>query len=335
MKPRKQSLLFFLTFLGLVIASAVAIFLKPTVLGLDLAGGSQITLEGQETRGVKVTSESIDRSVEIIRGRVDKQGVSEPTIATQNGNQIVVQLPGVLNRLVAPAQMAFYNYEASLANNVGQNPGPNAYELVKRASKLPPDTAAKTPQQYFLFGTGSQHLLKKGFPVTNKELLKDASGSPLKGEVVVLPAGYAYVHAPDGFDRAGESFAIFKDEPAISGNDLQSSRVVAGQHSDYDVQPNFSDKGIKAFATLTKDLARRGKLRGVQQHFAIVLDGELVSNPVIDYEQNPNGLPDGGVINGAVGQDQLRRASHQADPRRGQHRRSNARQAGPAQSADR
>ena len=56
---------------GLVAASVIAIALKPTVLGLDLQGGVEVVLQGKPTEQAQVTEEAIDRSVEIIRDRVD------------------------------------------------------------------------------------------------------------------------------------------------------------------------------------------------------------------------------------------------------------------------
>jgi SecD/SecF fusion protein len=43
----------------------------------------------------KVSTEAIDRAMEIIRNRVDQYGVSEPTIQKLGGRRIIVELPGV------------------------------------------------------------------------------------------------------------------------------------------------------------------------------------------------------------------------------------------------
>ena len=62
------------------------------LLGLDLQGGTEVILrptEGQEYEG-----EDLDQAREIISRRVDGLGVAEPDI-TRQGNNIVVQLPGV------------------------------------------------------------------------------------------------------------------------------------------------------------------------------------------------------------------------------------------------
>ncbi|HET6665310.1 MAG TPA: protein translocase subunit SecD [Acidimicrobiales bacterium] len=62
-------------------------------LGLDLQGGVSVVLAptGQ------TSGDQLDTSLDIIRQRVDALGVAEPDI-TRQGNNIVVQLPGVKNR---------------------------------------------------------------------------------------------------------------------------------------------------------------------------------------------------------------------------------------------
>lgn len=59
-------------------------------LGLDLQGGASVVL--QPTRPVSKTT--LNETISIIRNRVDALGVAEPSIG-QQGNNIVVQLPGV------------------------------------------------------------------------------------------------------------------------------------------------------------------------------------------------------------------------------------------------
>ncbi|HPU14430.1 MAG TPA: hypothetical protein PLQ19_11655, partial [Aeromicrobium sp.] len=80
--------------LVIAIAALVAWQMKPS-LGLDLRGGTQITLEAQSTDRVKADAAATDRAVEVLRGRVDALGVSEPTLARTGENRIIVELPDV------------------------------------------------------------------------------------------------------------------------------------------------------------------------------------------------------------------------------------------------
>ena len=52
-------------------------------------------LKAQPPKGHKLTTEDLDRSVTIMRNRVDKLGVSEPMITKQGTDQISIQLAGV------------------------------------------------------------------------------------------------------------------------------------------------------------------------------------------------------------------------------------------------
>ena len=68
-------------------------------LGLDLQGGMHIVLEVDTTKAVDLESgdikDMVRRAETVIRNRVDKFGVSEPTIQTEGDVRIVVQLAGL------------------------------------------------------------------------------------------------------------------------------------------------------------------------------------------------------------------------------------------------
>lgn len=80
---------------------------KPTIeqhgrikKGIDLAGGTSFLIRlqpGTDPAGKPrpITPDSIDRAIEAIRKRVDSLGTSEPVIAPQPPDAILVQLPGV------------------------------------------------------------------------------------------------------------------------------------------------------------------------------------------------------------------------------------------------
>src|SRR2546430_5250797 len=80
----------------LLAAPGSPVYQKPT-LGLDLQGGLEVVLKAVPPKGHKLSPDDLNRSVNIMRSRIDKLGVSEPEIRKQGSNQIVVQLPGVHN----------------------------------------------------------------------------------------------------------------------------------------------------------------------------------------------------------------------------------------------
>ncbi len=88
--------------------------------GLDLQGGLEVVLKAQPPKGHKLTSADLDRSVSIMRSRVDKLGVASPEIRKQGTDQIVIQLAGVHDPAQAAAiigttaQLELYDLETAL-----------------------------------------------------------------------------------------------------------------------------------------------------------------------------------------------------------------------------
>src|ERR1700710_824738 len=136
MGNRRRYLFVLLFVLGLVIASALVIANTTTKLGLDLKGGVELVYQGQPTGQVKeVSGEDIERSIEIIRERIDQLGVSEPEVARLGADQITVSLPDVTNaqraidQVGTTAQLFFYDWEPNLIGPervIGGGPGPQA-----------------------------------------------------------------------------------------------------------------------------------------------------------------------------------------------------------------
>ncbi|WP_019070725.1 protein translocase subunit SecD [Streptomyces hokutonensis] len=112
---------------GLIALAAVALSLYvaltvPVHLGLDLRGGTQIVLETRPTTGADADGEATDRTVEVLRGRIDALGVTEPTIARSGSDRIVVELPGLQDPREAAdvlgrtAQLTFHQVLGTAAN---------------------------------------------------------------------------------------------------------------------------------------------------------------------------------------------------------------------------
>ncbi|MEW2293299.1 protein translocase subunit SecD [Streptomyces sp. NPDC006743] len=96
---------------------AVSLYITLTVpvrLGLDLRGGTQIVLETRSTPAAEAGRAATDRTLEVLRGRVDALGVAEPTLVRSGAHRIIVELPGVQDPKEAAgvvgrtAQLAFH-----------------------------------------------------------------------------------------------------------------------------------------------------------------------------------------------------------------------------------
>jgi preprotein translocase subunit SecD len=118
-----------LILVGLIVAALAGVALlavpgspahRKTKLGLDLQGGLEVVLQAVPPKGHKLTPEDLDRSVSIMRDRIDKLGVAEPEIRKQGSNQIVIQLAGVHDPRQAAeligktAQLELFDLEADL-----------------------------------------------------------------------------------------------------------------------------------------------------------------------------------------------------------------------------
>lgn len=109
----------------------LAIFLlvtRPVRLGLDLKGGTQIVLEAQPTEGQAITGDTIDRTLEVLRRRVDQLGVAEPTLQRSGDERVIIELPGVsdpeqaLEVIGRTAQLTFHAVKENQAAGKKANP---------------------------------------------------------------------------------------------------------------------------------------------------------------------------------------------------------------------
>jgi SecD/SecF fusion protein len=278
--------------------------------GLDLQGGLEVVLEAKTKDGHRPTAGDLDRSVAVMRERIDKLGVSEPELRRQGANQIVIQLPAVHDPDEAAAiigktaQLELYDLESSLAgpsvDAVG-NPVASAslHDLLARVQS----GRRGGPSAYWLFEPRSKRLLAG----------PAASKPARRGEVLTTPAGLTVVSCsadtsswcPGAAGPAPETavYYLFEQPPQLTGEMLK----LDGTRADFDpmgapvVTLQFTGEGNRRFRDITRDEAFRGRTLGAEQHFAIVLDGELRSAPSIDYRRYPDGIdPSGGgaEING-------------------------------------
>ena len=116
-----------LILLGLVALGGVW---KPT-LGLDLQGGTRITLQAQVSGGGDVTTEKLDQAKTIITSRVNGTGTTAAEVTTRGSDQIVVEVPGeersdIVDQVGRTAQLRFRLVWAGPADGSAQPPAPGA-----------------------------------------------------------------------------------------------------------------------------------------------------------------------------------------------------------------
>jgi SecD/SecF fusion protein len=326
---RRRSLIILVAVLALIAGSVWVLATKPTRLGLDLQGGVQLVYEANPTPQVpEITPEALERSLDIMRERVDQFGVAEPELLISGNNQLELNLPGVddpervAEQVGSTAQMFFYDWEPNVLDedcetnpelvNGGERPITGLYNAVKRASKCTEADLDPGPRQrpsVYVFDEISQRLLAGGPGQSDRaELLEDID-SELRDRVEVLevPAGAVVVRDEKGNVPPGapkpDRWWVIRDKPVLSGTDITNPEQSfdQGVGNEPIVTMEFTDEGRRAFQRTTQAIAERGldnaALNGgltdpiaASHHFAIRLDDELISTPYINFRENPEGI---------------------------------------------
>src|SRR3954469_14274024 len=329
MSERRRSLFVLLAVAVLIGGSIYVALTKSTKLGLDLQGGGQLVYHAQPTAQQKtVDADSMQRSIDLMEQRVNSFGVNEAAINQAGSDQIEVNLPGVKNaeraaaQVASTAQLFFYDWEANLLDDKCKtNPEENAnrrqpiiglYKAVLAASKCDkvgtgeggpnPSQAAAKPR-FYAFDKKLHKPYGNGQTFESKQDALDSltPAQRANSEILEVPAGVLVLRdeKAKATDPDPDRWWVAQDRPGLSGADIKSPE----QNFDQSVgnQPivtfNFTGKGRKAFQEITRKVAQRGADNAfggdpqtTSQHFAIALDNALVSAPLINWRENPDGI---------------------------------------------
>ncbi|XHR86057.1 MAG: protein translocase subunit SecD [Gloeotrichia echinulata GP01] len=219
---RQRSLLALI--LVLVIAAITVIATIPIPLGLDLRGGSQLTIQVKTTAEIKqITERELEAVKKVVEGRINGLGVSEPVIQTVGTDKILVQLPGVNDPeqaervLGGTAQLEFRK----------QKPGTETQLFAFQTSRA----ELKGKQQELRTGKDKAAIVKN-----QEELLKNNQA-------------------------IAELFE--STDPPLTGKYLENAYGEPTQSDNWNVAIRFNQKGGELFATLTKNLAGTGRSIGI------------------------------------------------------------------------
>ena len=326
---RKYLSILFMLFLALAGVVVLALFREPT-LGLDLQGGAEVVYEAKAPEGRELTKADLDRSIEVIRSRVDKFGVGEPEIRKQGETQISVALAGaddparVLEVIGQTARLEFYDLEADLVSpSITPDGFPVASTRLLPLLSSQKARADKGPVRDWYLYSAKKSLLG-GPAATKKQLLTQLAldeapeGATFYGvpsDRIIITCGVGAVvcpHLTTGAAPDRTYYYAFKYQPndpknqipEMTGEDINAD----GTRADFSggervVLLEFTDKGGDLFHDITRELAQRGQFKanqlgisaeeGALQHFAIVLDDEIRSFPTIDFRENPDGIAGG------------------------------------------
>jgi SecD/SecF fusion protein len=229
-----------------VLAASLAFaYFKPANLGLDLEGGTQIVLETQDTDRVQADAESTARALEVIRGRVDALGVSEPTLAQSGDRRIIVELPGVTDPREA-------------AEVIGQTAQLSFHEVLR------PAAAGQEPEEGQVVANDEQgQPLLLGPALVDGEGVSDATAAQPQqsiGQWVVNVdfagdgrAGWReLVAAACANTEGGNRVAILLDESIISSPAVQPDLCAGGGGNSTSITGQFTQAEADDLAVLIK-----------------------------------------------------------------------------------
>lgn len=250
---RQQSLL--LLIVVLVVAAIVTLVQLPLRLGLDLEGGSQLTIQVQPTEDVPVITErDMEAVLSVIRNRVDGLGVSEPVVQTVGEQRISVQLPGVSDPEQAERVLG----------------GTAQLEFRKQVSNPEVEAQLQVRQEELT------------------ELLGEREALRNEGTAAELERNQAAIAAKEA--QVQELYDRLYEKVGLTGKNLEDANVASTRVNDvWSVLIDFDREGGDQFAELTKSIAGTGRRLG------IFLDGELISAPGVGAEYAEAGITGGGA----------------------------------------
>ncbi len=227
---RQRSLLILI--LVLIIAAITVIATIPIPLGLDLRGGSQLTIQVKPSADIpKITERELEGVKKVVEGRINGLGVSEPVIQTVGADKILVQLPGVNDPeqaervLGGTAQLEFRTQKANTETQLLAFQASRA-ELKFKQEELrkSTDKAAIVKNQEDLQKNNQAiaELFESTDPPLIGKYLKDAYGEPTQGNnwnVAIRfdqKGGELFANLTKNLAGTGRSIGVFLDNELIS-----------------------------------------------------------------------------------------------------------------------
>jgi SecD/SecF fusion protein len=299
--------------------------------GVELIYQAKPTKQSQVTpdainRAIDIMRERVDQlgvsEPEIQRAGSDQIQVSLPDVTNaERAEQQVGQV----------AQLFFYDWEKDVMGP-GCKPAPtdasvtggaqagsvasglSLYDAVALAAQCParnPDKATTTGTWYLL-DTKSKKVIA-GPEESQANLFSERSSKQVGPDekVIEVKPGTVIVRAesPDQATTKPDRWYVLNDAPALGGTDIKNPEQNYNNGTGGTGQPivtfDFTGKGRSIWHDVTREIAQRGQDNAPPgandgttgaQHFAIVLDNELISVPYIDYQDNPDGID---AVNGS------------------------------------
>lgn len=256
-----------LAFIFILIVAALVVVAKiPARLGLDLQGGSQLTIQVKPTADIpKIDQRTLEAVLRIVENRVNGLGVSEAVVQSVGEDQILVQLPGVSDPqqaervLGGTAQLEFREQLPGTEAQLGIELQLQRELLAKQTQLKNSNDAAAIAQNQEALKRSDEAIAKlyKSTGLTGKNL-KDAEAEPVQGgnnwNVAIRfdpQGGDLFAQLTKNLAGTGRTLGILLDQRVISsptvgvefaekgitgGNAVITGRFTAQEANDLAVQ---------------------------------------------------------------------------------------------------
>ncbi len=274
-------------------------------LGLDLKGGTTITLTAQTTDGKAPSAANLEQARNIIQQRVNSMGVGESSVKTSGDRNIVVSAPNVnsdrlLQMVGQTAQLGFRFVYAEAAVQAAAGP------YTPTGLPSAPATPTPTPSASASAGAASA---SPGASASAGAASASPSATPSSYSDKDAKAQAAQVKAAQQWQPSTADQQAFTDYTcgqsvkaqdqnalvtcnregtlkfllspvALPGTLVTKATSGIPQNSvSYVVNLTFNSIGATSFGTATTFLCSQ---QSPQNQFAVVLDGKVISNPQLD-----------------------------------------------------
>lgn len=287
-------------------------------LGLDLQGGTTVTLRASLPNGERPDRDRLKEARDIISNRVNGSGVAEAEVLIEGNRNIVINVPGKndedLKKIGDPAELRFRQV-------LNQTPA----EKVKPVDAGNASNATAPPREQVVakFSPAAQQAVAEAAtskqPVSLDDPTLAAEFEVVKtltpAEIAALPADFQYYiptiscealnRRPPGSIadpkeqvvscRGDDTTKMLLEKAEVVGSDVRSASFGFDPQRGWVTSIKFDNKGQDKWTNLTK--------KSVGQQVAIVLDNVIVSDPNIEEVISGDAQISGSGISKAVAKD--------------------------------
>ena len=262
--------------LALAIAAGMFLLRTPLELGLDLRGGSQLTVQVQPAGEItRVGSEEMEAVKAVLERRVNGLGVAESTLQTVGDTQLVLQLPGEQD----PTRAARVLGSTAMLEFRAQKPGAEGDLRSLRQLRSQVRAILRLRNEQALNGDSDNN-----DGIDFDQLAEAQKLFGLDGEATSETDKLQQL-----LEKVNEEIVQQFEPAGLTGKDLVTAgrQPLQNNPNSWEVTLSFNSDGAEAFAELTKSIAGTDRLLG------IVLDGQAISEASVGPQFQAAGISGG------------------------------------------